>query len=646
MLRVPAQARVLMAATFGLGISILAAAVLRGGLADLSTLALFATAVVLTELFQVEDDETSLDPRDAHISSFSTAVRFAAVIVLGPWAAALVAAFGVVAVDGTRGRHWSKVCFNASAFAASALTAGLAFQLAGGRPGSLDLPADFGAVAAMALVHMLVNTGLVASMIAATSARPPWPTVLESTRSELLTTVEEAGLGVLVALCALVEPWALAALVPLLVAVYHAHSRLALLRRETARALETFANVVDERDPYTYRHSLRVADYVRRLADGLRLPATHVFRLHWAGRLHDLGKIAVDAAVLRKPSRLNDEEWTALRRHPRLSARLLQRFRFAAGEARAVEFHHERIDGRGYYGIDPKRIPLSAHFLIVADSYDAMRSDRPYRLGMSSKEALAEIERESGSQFHPAVAKAFVALERGEDPFLALTPAERIELRRLSLDSAGRPTIGSMLKKRPELSTLAALSAGLVAVSLGILWLAALAWAVGVAGILWRRIEHVRAGRLVVALRTGLEAENETEAVLRQVAGLIAYSSPLTWAGLLAWHSSELEGHIAAEWGGQEEAPAETAITSWLLRETESTEGVIVASAEELGRAGACLALPIRSGDSVSGYALFLFARTIPGHVEQALRRCGAELVQQLSVGGGERPRRRLEAVS
>src|SRR6266516_2339868 len=179
MLRVPAQARVLMAATFGLGISILAAAVLRGGLADLSTLALFATAVVLTELFQVEDDETSLDPRDAHISSFSTAVRFAAVIVLGPWAAALVAAFGVVAVDGTRGRHWSKVCFNASAFAASALTAGLAFQLAGGRPGSLALSADFGAVAAMALVHMLVNTGLVASMIAATSPRPPWPTVLE-----------------------------------------------------------------------------------------------------------------------------------------------------------------------------------------------------------------------------------------------------------------------------------------------------------------------------------------------------------------------------------------------------------------------------------------------------------------------------------
>src|SRR4051794_356190 len=111
MLRVPAQARVLLAATFGLGLSILALAVLRGGLSDLSMLALFATAVVLTELFQVEEDERSLDPRDAHISSFSTSVRFAAVIVLGPWAAALLAAFGVLAVDGPRGRHWSKVAF-------------------------------------------------------------------------------------------------------------------------------------------------------------------------------------------------------------------------------------------------------------------------------------------------------------------------------------------------------------------------------------------------------------------------------------------------------------------------------------------------------------------------------------------------------
>lgn len=645
MLRVPAQARVLLAATFGLGLSILALAVLRGGLSDLSMLALFATAVVLTELFQVEEDERSLDPRDAHISSFSTPVRFAAVIVLGPWAAALLAAFGVVAVDGLRGRHWSKVCFNASAFAAAAAGAGLAFEAAGGHAGQLRLPRDFVAVIAMALVHMVVNTGLVASIIAAMSARSPWPAFVESTRADLLATVEEVGLGVLVALCVIVQPWALAALVPLLVAVYHAHSRLAMLRRETARALETFANVVDERDPYTYRHSLRVADHVRQLAEGLRLPASHVFRLHWAGRLHDLGKIAVDAAVLRKPTRLNDEEWTALRRHPRLSARLLQRFRFAAGEARAVEFHHERFDGAGYYGIDPKRIPLSAHFLVVADSYDAMRSDRPYRQGMSREEALAEIEKQSGTQFHPVVAKAFTALERGQDPFLALTPAERAELRAISFDRVRLPAVGQLLKARPELWTLAALSAGLVAFSLGTILLAAVAWSLGGAGLMWRRFEHARANRLAAALEAALDAGGDREAMLRNVSGLIAYSSTLRWAGVLAWRASDLEGRLETQWGGEAEAPTETALTSWLLREAETTESVVLGSAGELGRTGSCIALSLRTGDSVSSYALFLFNRSVPGHVELALRRCGQALAQQLAVSSTQQARR-LEAVS
>jgi HD-GYP domain-containing protein (c-di-GMP phosphodiesterase class II) len=646
MLRVPAQARVLLAATFGLGLSILALAVLRGGLSDLSMLALFATAVVLTELFQVEEDERSLDPRDAHISSFSTSVRFAAVIVLGPWAAALLAAFGVIAVDGLRGRHWSKVCFNASVFAVAAAGAGLAFQLTGGHPGQLHLPRDFLAVIAMALVHMLVNTGLVASIIASMSARSLWRSVAESTRADLPATVQEAGLGVLVALCVIVQPWALAALVPLLIAVYHAHSRLAMLRRETARALETFANVVDERDPYTYRHSLRVAEYVRRLAEGLRFPATHVFRLHWAGRLHDLGKIAVDAGVLRKAGRLNDEEWTAVRRHPRLSARLLQRFRFAAGEARAVEFHHERFDGRGYYEIDTRRIPLSAHFLIVADSYDAMRSDRPYRRGMSREQALGEIERQSGSQFHPLVAKAFVALERGQDPFLALTAAERSELRGVSLSRFPRPDVAQLLRARPELWTVAAISAGLVAFAIGALWLTTAAWVFAGAALAWQRIEGVRAGRLADAVRAALDAGGEREEVLRHVAGLIAYSSPLSWAGVLDWRASELEGRLATQWGGPDEAPADTALTSWLLRETETTESVVIASAEELGRFGSCLALSLRSGESVSGYALFLFARAIPGHVELALRRSGPELAEQLAACGPELPERRLEAVS
>jgi hypothetical protein len=194
--------------------------------------------------------------------------------------------------------------------------------------------------------------------------------------------------------------------------------------------------------------------------------------------------------------------------------------------------------------------------------------------------------------------------------------------------------------------TLAAISAGLVAFAIGTLWLAVAAWAFAGAAVAWRRIEAVRAGRLADALRAALETGGEREAVLQHVAGLVAYSSALSWAGVLAWRASELDGRLESQWGGPDEAPAETALTSWLLREAETTETVVIASAEELGRSGSCLALSLRSGESVSGYALFLFARPIPGHVELALRRCGPDLAEHLATSGTELPKRRLEAVS
>src|SRR5207244_3859818 len=237
-------------------------------------------------------------------------------------------------------------------------------------------------------------------------------------------------------------------------AVQQLQVRSKSLQRETLRALETFANIVDERDPSTYRHSLRVAGYVDSLARALRLPFSEIDRLRWAGRLHDLGKVAVDASLLRKRGRLDGAEWAAMRRHPRLSARLLQRFEFVAPQARAVELHHERMDGAGYYGVGGDELPLASHFLIVADSFDAMTTDRPYRPGLSPEAALVEIELNAGTQFHPAVAKAFVAVQRGLDPASVLSAAELREIR-----GASAPyTLGvaglADLKERPELLAL------------------------------------------------------------------------------------------------------------------------------------------------------------------------------------------------
>src|SRR5256886_2372503 len=262
----------------------------------------------------------------------------------------------------------------------------------------------------------------------------------------------------------------------------------------------------DARDPSTYRHSLRVAGYVDDLARGLRLPFSEIDRLRWAGRLHDLGKVAVDASLLRKRGGLDGAEWASMRRHPRLSARLLQRFEFVAAQAQAVELHHERMDGSGYYGIGGADLPLASHFLIVADSFDAMTTDRPYRPGLTHEAALAEIERNAGTQFHPTVAKAFVAVQRGTDPMAVLSAQEVEQIR----GAAAPYRIGlagpAELKERPELLILGGIVLALTGLGFAEGWLAACGGGVAGAGLMLSALVRLRAERAAAAFHRALQS--------------------------------------------------------------------------------------------------------------------------------------------
>jgi HD-GYP domain-containing protein (c-di-GMP phosphodiesterase class II) len=626
-MRVPLRAHALIGATASFGAAALLFGVLSQPLPSLRALALLGAAVVLAELFQVPSDESSLDPLDAHTFSFSSGVHISAILLYGPWVGALVAAFGVLAVDGVREPRRSKVAFNCGAFALAAVAGGYAFELAGGVPGALALPADFAPLAALAIAYSTVNTGLVTSIISLIFATPWRSTLADGLRSAVPSTPAEAALGVLLAVCAVQEPWAIAAVVPLVVAAYFAHARLALLRRETARALETFANVVDERDSYTYRHSARVAESVRVLGERLGFSPSAVSRLYWAGRLHDLGKIATDASVLRKPDQLSDTEWAAIRRHPRLSARLLQRFHLAAGEARAVEYHHERFDGNGYYGIEGRHVPIAAHFLIVADTYDAMRSDRPYRSALSREEALAVLEANSGTQFHPAVAKAFVALERGEDPAAALSAEERAELGRLrsKTPAVGRRRLGVSVSVGSDALTIGAGAFGLVAFGIGVPALGLVGLTLAGANALVRRYDAFRARRLAGSLRSVLASPAPAATLFNEIASRLSYASDLRWAGLVHWEERHLRGRVELQWGSRAETPSETALTSWLIREVESS-GPLVASEADLGRSGVHLAVPLSSGDAVTGYLVFAFARSLARPAQLALRSVATDL--------------------
>jgi HD-GYP domain-containing protein (c-di-GMP phosphodiesterase class II) len=599
----------------------------------LTPFALFLAAATLVELFEESDRERTREPSRAERFQLAAAVQIAAVLVLGPWAGALVAAAGIAAGALFRGTQARTASFTAVSYALAALAGGLAFHLAGGDTGSLRLLDDLVPVVVLGVAFLTVRALLIDVVL----EREPF-------EPHLAAAAGEVALGATVALLSSAHSWNVLVLVPLAIALHQSQLRVSRLQRETLRALETFANIVDERDPSTFRHSVRVAASVDRLARALRLPFSDIDRLRWAGRLHDLGKVAVDSSVLKKPGRLDGAEWAAMRRHPRLSARLLQRFEFVATQARAVELHHERMDGGGYYGVGADDLPLASHFLIVADSFDAMTTDRPYRRGLSREEALAEIERNVGSQFHPVVAKAFVAVERGLDPEQVLTPDELAQIRGASVSTKlGVVPGGRDLKERPELLALGGVVLALVGLGFDQHWVAVAGAVLVTLGLVLRAVARARSERLTEALRRALHASSRP-ALFDQLVDRLERSWAIDFACLLSWDEDGLGGSMELTRG---EGPPEAALMSWLVREAESGADVIVAPGAEWGREGIALALPLRRESSaLAGFLVLEGPRLPPRHVELALLGTLDEVGLALAARPVEAAAPRLASVS
>jgi len=190
-------------------------------------------------------------------------------------------------------------------------------------------------------------------------------------------------------------------------------------------AVMLLAETLDLRDAGTAAHSRTVGAYARDAALALGLAPDRVERIHSAGVLHDLGKLGITDAILHKPGALDDAEWKEIRRHPEIGARILEHAGLLDIAAWVIA-HHERIDGRGYpKGIAGEQIPIEARILSVADAYEAMIADRPYRPGMGADAAREELLRCSGTQFDPAVVEAFLTALEGSGDELAAQPVAR-----------------------------------------------------------------------------------------------------------------------------------------------------------------------------------------------------------------------------
>ena len=189
---------------------------------------------------------------------------------------------------------------------------------------------------------------------------------------------------------------------------------------QTIRAL---AEAIDAKDSYTRGHSERVAVYASRIARKMKLDTPLIERVYFAGLLHDVGKIGIPDAIITKPDRLSDEEYEEIKKHPEIGAKILEPVEFLRQIVPCVRHHHEWFDGsdRGY----PERlishsIPLPSRIILVADTAEAMTSDRPYRKGLPLNRVTSELRKFSGSQFDPVVVDAFLELlEKEGESFLS-----------------------------------------------------------------------------------------------------------------------------------------------------------------------------------------------------------------------------------
>jgi len=185
--------------------------------------------------------------------------------------------------------------------------------------------------------------------------------------------------------------------------------KTAALEETTFASMEALARAIDARDPSTFGHSARVAAVSIEIADEMQLPVRERESLRRAALLHDIGKIGVQDRVLRKPGPLNDAEMSEMREHSRIGHDMLEGLRFLRPSLPGILHHHERWDGGGYpTGLTGTAIPLLVRIITVADVFDALTSDRPYRDGLSFEAATDAIRDDAGRKFDPQVVAAFM----------------------------------------------------------------------------------------------------------------------------------------------------------------------------------------------------------------------------------------------
>jgi len=348
--------------------------------------------------------------------SLATIPHVATILLLPHPVAAASVALAVLVEEMIHRVAVMKIIFNVSAYVVTISVAshlvgliGNAWIAAGHTPRDVFTLAALFVVAG--LTYYLVNGALVAFVVSAATQRRFLFLLRINARNTGLSELGAATVGMLFSALWIIEPaWTVVLAFPAAV-IARSLQYIRQLESETRDAVKSIAEIVDHRDPNTYHHSERVASYALALAEELDVSDDLIEIVEQAGLVHDLGKVAVPDRVLLKPTPLTDDERAAMWTHTTVGAAILRKFRLFAPGADIVLHHHENFDGTGYPdGLAGEGIPLGARIVAVADAFDAMTSNRPYRRALTLEEALSRLRDGSGAQWDPVIVGNMIRL--------------------------------------------------------------------------------------------------------------------------------------------------------------------------------------------------------------------------------------------
>jgi putative nucleotidyltransferase with HDIG domain len=379
---------------------------------SLNTSHLLTAGILLVMIVIAEVLDVSF-PRSVitfHVS-VSAAFCFAAGLTAGPVLGGIVVALAH-AIDGIIARRQPiKTVVNSAGMGLSTIVSGaLYLQLAEPGQSTIGTYQNILATLLAAAVYTLINTGSLALIVAPVMGIGPiemWRINWGGLHVELLTLVT---LGGLIPVLVSENPLSIVLLVvPLLLGPHLAFKGIRQAHHETRVAMEGLADALERRDPYTYRHSIRVTEHVRTIVGAMpQIPRPTAEAIIAAAHVHDLGKVGSRDGSLKKPGLLSREERQEIEQHAAIGAEIVSRLEAYRQSIDTIRHHHERWDGSGYPdGLEGELIPLGARIIAVADAFDAMTSDRVYRAALPVDEALAELRVGRGTQFDPQIVDLF-----------------------------------------------------------------------------------------------------------------------------------------------------------------------------------------------------------------------------------------------